>query len=256
MPVAADGADGEVLVIPAGGGAVGQRLLETAIAARVLSVAASRRWRVLAGLNASDADLARLVLAGRRQRALWWSATAATSSHGWHCALSISQAGCNTTLEVLASGAPSVMVPFAGGRESEQTLRTDLLAQRAGWNICRSRSSRPSGWLKAVDRALARPRRAQPIPIDLQGPRDRLNGFWRGSARAHRQGCPARLLRTDPWQAMHPRACPPRSSDRAAASPTIRMQPTQRTHGPGRPLQKNSTIGRRSAEPPPPGGAR
>jgi len=48
-----DAGAGEVLV-SAGGGAVGRRLLETAVAARALSRLKDRPWRVLAGLNAED----------------------------------------------------------------------------------------------------------------------------------------------------------------------------------------------------------
>jgi predicted glycosyltransferase len=45
-------------------------------------------------------------------------------------ALSISQGGYNTVMEVLAAGCPAIIVPFAGGEEAEQTLRARLLAAR------------------------------------------------------------------------------------------------------------------------------
>jgi predicted glycosyltransferase len=47
-----------------------------------------------------------------------------------NCALSISQGGYNTVMEVLATGARAVLVPYAGGHETEQTLRVKLLAER------------------------------------------------------------------------------------------------------------------------------
>ena len=47
-----------------------------------------------------------------------------------NCVLSVSQAGYNTVMETLQAGARAVLVPFAGGGESEQTLRARLLAER------------------------------------------------------------------------------------------------------------------------------
>ena len=44
--------------------------------------------------------------------------------------MSISQGGYNTTVETLQANAPSVIVPFATNRESEQALRANLLAKR------------------------------------------------------------------------------------------------------------------------------
>ena len=39
-----------------------------------------------------------------------------------NCRVSISQAGYNTTMEILSCGARAVLVPFGGGAEIEQTL--------------------------------------------------------------------------------------------------------------------------------------
>jgi predicted glycosyltransferase len=52
-----------------------------------------------------------------------------------NCALSISQGGYNTVTEILATGARAVCLPFAGGRESEQTLRCRLLAERGALQV-------------------------------------------------------------------------------------------------------------------------
>ena len=47
-----------------------------------------------------------------------------------NCRLSISQGGYNTMMEVLATGAIGIAVPYAGGQETEQTLRVKLLEKR------------------------------------------------------------------------------------------------------------------------------
>ena len=46
------------------------------------------------------------------------------------CQLSISQGGYNTIMELIATRCPSVVVPFAEGGESEQTLRARMLVER------------------------------------------------------------------------------------------------------------------------------
>ena len=45
--------------------------------------------------------------------------------------LSISQAGYNTIAEIMDAGTPAVVVPYEGGIETEQRLRSDLLAKRS-----------------------------------------------------------------------------------------------------------------------------
>ena len=50
-------------------------------------------------------------------------------------ALSISQGGYNTVMEVLAAGARGVIVPYAGGLETEQTLRARLLERQSGLQV-------------------------------------------------------------------------------------------------------------------------
>src|SRR5262249_9512906 len=47
-----------------------------------------------------------------------------------NCRLSVSQAGYNTVMEILAARTRAVVVPFADGSETEQSLRASLLAQR------------------------------------------------------------------------------------------------------------------------------
>ncbi|HTV45182.1 MAG TPA: glycosyltransferase [Stellaceae bacterium] len=117
---------GEVLV-SAGGGAVGAVLLATALEARRRGCLAGLRWRFLTGPNLpEDAFLA---LEARRP------ANVVVERYRRDfpallrcCRVSVSQAGYNTVLDILAAAAAAVVVPFAEGRESEQTLRAERLA--------------------------------------------------------------------------------------------------------------------------------
>ncbi len=163
---AGEAGTGEVLV-SAGGGAVGRRLLETALEARALSALRGATWRVLAGVNAPGFDeLAARAPAGvivERSRNDF-------TLRLRNCVLSVSQAGYNTVLETLQAGARAVLVPFAGGAESEQTLRATLLAERGLLDVVEEASLTPAVLAAAIDRAAARPRPSA-AAIDLDGAR-------------------------------------------------------------------------------------
>jgi predicted glycosyltransferase len=158
-----DAGKDEVLV-SAGGGAVGRRLLETAIEARALSSLRERTWRILAGVNAKDIDSLKgeglIVERSRNDFTLRLR----------NCVLSVSQAGYNTVMETLQAGARAVLVPYAGGAESEQTLRARLLAERGLLHVVEEDSLTPARLAAAVDRAASGPR-PDPGAVDLGGAR-------------------------------------------------------------------------------------
>ena len=161
-----DGA-GEAIV-SAGGGAVGGRLLEAALAARPRTRLADARWRLLAGANLSEDEFRSLAarapegvaverfrpdFAGLLRRAR----------------LSVSQGGYNTVMEVLDAGLPAVVVPYAGGLETEQTLRANLLAARGLVEVVGEDDLDGASLAAAVERALTRPPHAGLAGIDTGG---------------------------------------------------------------------------------------
>jgi predicted glycosyltransferase len=85
-----------------------------------------------------------------------------------NCELSISQGGYNTLMETMQAGARAVVVPFAEGGESEQTLRARLLAERGLLEVVEALS--PGALAAAVERALGRPRPA--LGASLEGARN------------------------------------------------------------------------------------
>ena len=155
--------EGEVLV-SAGGGAVGRRLLETAIQARPLTSLRDRTWRILAGVNSKD------LLALEGEGVIVERARNDFTLRLKNCVLSISQAGYNTVLETLQARARAVLVPFAGGAESEQTLRARLLADRGLVQVVEEEELTAATLAAAVDRAAAGARPAAGT-IDLGGAR-------------------------------------------------------------------------------------
>jgi predicted glycosyltransferase len=114
------------VLVSAGGGAVGARLIEAAIEAQSI-LSDERRWCVITGPNLRMADFERFAasapanLSVVRFRPDLPSLLAGAE-------LSISQAGYNTVCDLLRARCRPVLVPFAAGGETEQTVRAEKLA--------------------------------------------------------------------------------------------------------------------------------
>ena len=126
----ADRADGEILV-SAGGGAVGFPLLAAAIRAKRLTRHRHHPWRIVTGANLPASERAELdKLAAGNPGIVIEGFRADFGRLLTACQVSVSQGGYNTVMELIATKCPAVIVPFAEGGESEQTLRARMLAER------------------------------------------------------------------------------------------------------------------------------
>lgn len=112
------------ILVSAGGGAVGDPVFRAALGAA--SRTPGLRWRLLVGGDAT-----------RRIAALRADAPANVELEParpdfrqmlHHAAASVSLCGYNTTMDVLQTGIPAVLVPFDAGNEVEQGLRARSLA--------------------------------------------------------------------------------------------------------------------------------
>ena len=165
-PPAAAGGEagrGEVLV-SAGGGAVGERLLATALEARSRTSLRRLPWRVLTGFATPSPR------AGVEEGVIVEPGRADFPVLLRNCELSISQAGYNTVMETLQAGARAVLVPFCGGGEKEQTLRARAFAERGLVEMLDEAALSPAALAAAVERAAARARAPAPA-VDLDGAR-------------------------------------------------------------------------------------
>ncbi|MBT4489229.1 MAG: glycosyl transferase family 28 [Rhodospirillaceae bacterium] len=146
----------EVLV-SAGGGAVGDKLLRAAILARAGSALAHKRWRVLAGVKVTEDEFRTLskFAASVSPDIMVERARGDFPSLLMNCALSISQGGYNTLMEGMHAGCRAIIVPYAGGLETEQTLRAGLLTERDVITTLGEEELSPAALVTAIDRALA-----------------------------------------------------------------------------------------------------
>ena len=154
-------------IVSAGGGAVGEALLATAIAAKPLTSLRDVTWRVLVGVHVDAAVFDRLRSAGG-------SGVVVERARGdfpsllMNARLSISQGGYNTLMETLRARLPAVAVPYAGGVETEQTLRTRLLAERGAIALLLENDLSPERLAAAVETAL-RHERPGAVALDTSG---------------------------------------------------------------------------------------
>ncbi|KXJ56762.1 MAG: glycosyl transferase, partial [Thalassospira sp. Nap_22] len=158
-------ADRSGVLVSAGGGAVGAELIRLAISARAHSQKYSDAiWDIVAGPHfpSDQFDLLRgqlpdgvilhRFLPDFRERMA-------------RAAVSLSQAGYNTLMDVLATQTPAVMVPFAEGGESEQTERAEVLANEGVISLLDLDGLSAQSLAKQIDNA----RQPSGIKIALDG---------------------------------------------------------------------------------------
>jgi len=166
-PVAAGAGDGQgEVVVSAGGGAVGGPLLEAALAARPLTPLAEAPWRLLCGPDMPD-DAVRALTAKAPPGVVVERARPDFPDLLARCAVSVSQAGYNTVMDLLRARCRAVVVPFARGAETEQALRAELLARRGVLTIVPEAGLSPRTLADGIAAALAAPApSALPVPLD------------------------------------------------------------------------------------------
>ncbi|WP_420548494.1 glycosyltransferase family protein [Curvivirga sp.] len=156
------------VVISAGGGAVGQRIYETALQAYKLSQNKAGIWRLLLGPNLPDSIKTKLK-SQAQDNLIIEDARSDFRNLLSSAKLSISQAGYNTIMDILATGVNSLVIPFADGEESEQTLRAELLAQANRLSIVDESSLTPDLLADKIDILLANQAVIPHTPFPLDG---------------------------------------------------------------------------------------
>ena len=159
------------VIVSAGGGAVGEKLMAAAMAARPLTRAATATWRFLVGaahpggahgLNGrASSPLAQPGIVVEPARADFLRLLP-------NCRLAIGQGGYNTLMETVRVRVPAVIVPFSGGGETEQSMRVERLRELGYVQSLAEADLEPRRLAKACDAALAA-RIPQGIPWRMDG---------------------------------------------------------------------------------------
>lgn len=166
------------VIVSAGGGAVGAPLMTAALDARAQSKAHDRTWRFLCGPAMPETDFVGLREHSERldhEGIVVERARSDFTTMLANCVLSISQGGYNTIIETLSVADRAVIAPYAGGLETEQALRAELLAERGVFQVVAEDGLSPRALAAAVDRALEGPSIRSFPRIDADGVRKTLD---------------------------------------------------------------------------------
>lgn len=154
------------ILVTAGGGAVGEALLLSASRAAADPRLQAYRFILSTGPNL-PADIRQRLQEQARSNVEIVDFIDNLAGRLTGCALSVSQAGYNTVADILAAKARAVLVPFAEGGETEQSVRAAAL-QAAGRAVCLSESRLTHHTLAgAIVEALDMP--VADLGIDLAG---------------------------------------------------------------------------------------
>ncbi len=157
------------VIVSAGGGAVGHKLLNAAISARDL-MASPGRWCAITGPNLDQQSFDALSRRGSggldvfRFRSDFRQLLAGAD-------LSISQAGYNTVCDILRAGCGALLVPFAAGGETEQTARAEKLEAMGLAKMIREADVTPEAITASIEAMAAEPRRGS-FNLNLDGARE------------------------------------------------------------------------------------
>ena len=145
------------VIVSAGGGSVGRRVYETAIAAAQLSP--DTQWRILVGGSDAQAEVARLKMlalkAGSGSTTIIEPNRPDFRKLLSNAICSVSMCGYNTAIDLLLTGTPGVLIPFDAGGETEQTLRATSLSERKAYTLLPDKQLTPQSLHRAVAAATA-----------------------------------------------------------------------------------------------------
>jgi predicted glycosyltransferase len=151
------------VVVSAGGGLVGAPLLRAAVEARDL-LPAEVRLEVVAGPFLPDEAWSELQKAASTRPGIDLHRFVPDLRERLRTArASVSQCGYNTALDVIRARVPALVVPFAEGREDEQTRRATRLAEAGALRMLEAEALSPETLAHEIQELL----HFKPRPLDL-----------------------------------------------------------------------------------------
>jgi predicted glycosyltransferase len=156
---------GKEILVSGGGSAAGLPLFRAALAARRL-VPGGHPWRLLVGHGVAQADFA--ALEGEAGEAIVERARPDFRHLLAGAALSVSQAGYNTMIDLALAGCRALLVPFEQGQEAEQRLRAERFGASGMAELLPESALSAPRLAAAIGQALAGPP-PRKIPLALDG---------------------------------------------------------------------------------------
>ncbi len=154
------------VVVSAGGGAVGAKLISAALDAAP-AIDRVKSWCLITGPNMPQADVDAIsARAGNGIEVFRFRKDFANLLSG--ARLSISQAGYNTVCDILQAKCRSLLIPFAASGETEQGARASRLAKLGLAQVLEEDAISPQSMADAINAALDLPEPGH-IDLDLDG---------------------------------------------------------------------------------------
>jgi predicted glycosyltransferase len=155
------------VVVSAGGGVAGRKLIEAAVAAAPGLLQRWPAWCIITGPNFPKSE--QVALADRSPEGVRFEAFRPDFPGLLaNATLSVSQAGYNTVCDILRARCRAVLIPFAEGGETEQEMRAGRLEALGLATVVREDRISPESLAKAMLAAPEPPSH----PIDLNGARE------------------------------------------------------------------------------------
>ena len=156
------------IIVSAGGGAAGTRLYETAVEASKVGPK-GYVWRLLVGKGLPQAFFDKLLAESHAGLIVEWARPDFPELLA-NAALSISQAGYNTMLDIVNARVRSITVPFSDGGELEQEMRARLFEKAGYTSVLANAELNARSLSKTVDASLVRPVKDKQT-LNLEGSR-------------------------------------------------------------------------------------
>ena len=154
------------IIASVGGGSIGYELLEAALQLYRSGYQADEHWYFMTGPNMPP-ELAEYLHSCADSRLTVLRMATDFVERLAKAKLSISLGGYNTTMDVIQTGVPSVMMPFEGEEETEQLERAQILADAGRIHLIRQRDLSPETLQHAMESALQN-QAVMPV-IDTEG---------------------------------------------------------------------------------------
>jgi predicted glycosyltransferase len=167
------GSDQPMILVSIGGGRVGYELVECALEASAeLRTSFPHRMTIITGPYMSEEQFQQLTKSAERQeQVVILRYTPEFLAYLHEASLSVSMAGYNTCMNLLATGTKALVVPFTGGGNTEQTIRAEKLAQLGVVGVVSPSQLQPGYLAERMVQALRTPSPTQTRSLDQDGAR-------------------------------------------------------------------------------------